>query len=43
MPLMSYGTIMIGKLKQPGSAHKLIEAARAWEERNVDGFQASYP
>jgi len=30
-------------LKQPGSAQKLVDAAKAWESREVDGFQASYP
>jgi len=39
---MSYGTIMIGKLKTPGSGHALVDAAKKWEERNVDGFQGSY-
>jgi hypothetical protein len=34
---------MIGKLKQPGSAQKLADAAKEWEKREVDGFQASYP
>ncbi len=40
---MSYGTIMIGKLRTPGTAQKLVDAAKAWESREVDGFQASYP
>ena len=40
---MSYGTIMIGTLKTPGSAQTLVDVAKAWEARNVDGFQASYP
>jgi len=39
---MSYGTIMIGKLKQPGTAQQLVDAAKAWESREVDGFEASY-
>jgi len=41
-PEMSYGTIMIGKLKTPGSGQLLVDAAKKWEERNVDGFQGSY-
>lgn len=39
---MSYGTIMIGKLKISGSGPTLVEAAKKWEERKVDGFQGSY-
>jgi heme-degrading monooxygenase HmoA len=39
---MSYGTIMIGKLKEPGTAQKLVDAAKAWESREVDGFQSTY-
>lgn len=39
---MSYGTIMIGKLKTPGTGQSLVDAAKKWEERDVDGFQGSY-
>jgi hypothetical protein len=39
---MSYGTIMIGKLKTPGTGQALVDAAKKWEERKVDGFQGSY-
>ena len=39
---MTYGTIMIGKLKTPGSGRALVDAGKKWEERNVDGFQANY-
>ena len=39
---MSYGTIMIGKLKTPGSGQVLVDAAKKWEDRKVDGFQGSY-
>jgi L-rhamnose mutarotase len=42
LALMSYGTIMIGKLKAPGTGQTLVEAAKKWEERKVDGFQGSY-
>ena len=37
-PEMSYGTIMIGKLKTPGSGQLLVDAAKKWEERKVEGF-----
>lgn len=40
---MAYGTIMIGKLKTPGTGDALVDAGKKWEERKVDGFQASYP
>lgn len=40
---MAYGTIMIGKLKTPGTGQSLVDAAKKWEDRKVDGFQASYP
>jgi hypothetical protein len=39
---MGYGTIMIGKLKTAGSGQLLVDAAKKWEERNVDGFEGSY-
>jgi hypothetical protein len=39
---MSYGTIMIGKLKTPGSVQVLVEAIKKWEDRKVDGYQGSY-
>jgi len=39
---MSYGTVMIGKLKTPGTGQKLVDAARKWEERKVPGFERSY-
>lgn len=42
LPAMSYGTIMIGKLKTPGTGQSLVDAAKKWEERKVDGFQGSY-
>jgi L-rhamnose mutarotase len=41
-PGMSYGTIMIGKLKTSGTGQALVDAAKKWEERKVDGFQGSY-
>ena len=41
-PTMSYGTIMIGKLKTPGTGQALADAAKKWEERKVPGFQGSY-
>ena len=40
---MSYGTIMIGKLKTPGTGQELVDATTKWQERNVAGFQGSYP
>ena len=40
---MSYGTIMIGKLKTPGTGQAVVDAGKKWEERKVDGFQANYP
>jgi L-rhamnose mutarotase len=39
---MSYGTIMIGKLKKSGTGQALVDAAKKWEERKVPGFQGSY-
>ena len=39
---MSYGTIMIGKLKTPGTGQAVAEAAKKWEEREVPGFERSY-
>jgi hypothetical protein len=39
---MSYGTIMIGKLRTPGTGQVLVDAAKKWQEREVDGFQGSY-
>ena len=42
VPPMSYGTIMIGKLKTPGTGQSLVDAGKKWEERKVDGFQGSY-
>ncbi|HLX87862.1 MAG TPA: hypothetical protein VKR22_05355 [Acidimicrobiales bacterium] len=39
---MSYGTIMIGKLKTPGTGEQLAAASKKWEERKVAGFQGSY-
>ena len=34
---------MIGKLKTPGTGQALVDAGKAWEERKVDGFRATYP
>jgi hypothetical protein len=39
---MSYGTIMIGKLKKPGTGQALVDAGKKWEERKVPGFQGTY-
>jgi hypothetical protein len=39
---MAYGTIMIGKLKTPGTGQALADATKKWEERNAPGFQSSY-
>jgi hypothetical protein len=39
---MSYGTIMIGKLKEPGTGQAIVDASKKWEERKVAGFQGSY-
>ena len=39
---MAYGTIMIGKLKTPGTGQALVDAAKKWEERKVPGFLGSY-
>ena len=39
---MSYGTVMVAKLKSPGGAAELIAASKAWEERKVEGFQGTW-
>ena len=39
---MSYGTIMVGKLKKAGTGQSLVDAGKKWEERKVPGFQATY-
>ena len=39
---MSYGTIMIGKLKATGTSQSLVDALKKWEERKVPGFQGNY-
>jgi len=39
---LSYGTIMIGKLKKPGTGQALCDAAKKWEERKAPGFQGNY-
>ena len=40
---MSYGTIMIGRLKTPGTGQAVVDAGRRWErERKVDGFGRTY-
>lgn len=39
---MSYGTIVIGKLKNPGTGQAVVDAGKKWEERKVPGFRADY-
>lgn len=39
---MSYGTVMIAKLKTPGTGQLLVDAGKKWEERQVPGFQGSW-
>ena len=39
---MAYGTIMIGKLKTPGTGQALADATEKWKERKVPGFERSY-
>ena len=40
---MSYGTIMVGKLKKPGTGQAVVDAGKKWEaDRKVPGFQGDY-
>lgn len=39
---MSYGTIMILKMKSPATVETLLDALKKWEERKVPGYQGSW-
>ena len=41
VPPVAYGTIMIGKLKTPGTGQSVVDAIRKWDERRVPGYQGT--